>query len=153
MAEKIAEVLQANLADELTVRGAVSASVAGAALVQTTDSSGNPVITVGSALAGQDYAYIRIVQESTLRTDALGLNQRVYAPTKIQIALETSTVANVPQPTISFMDALDSATKKWGAKVEKYLSSHGVVPSVSTITGTPAVSSYPHPYDPLRAQT
>ena len=155
MSEKIAQVLQANLADELTARGLPSASVAGASLVQTAGSAGDPVITVGSAVAGQDYAFIRIVQTATLMKDALGNAQRAYAPTIIQVALEGTSGAPTTNSvdTLKFLSALDSACKKWGTKVDYYLSANTVVPVEGSITGTPASSSYPDPYNPLRAQT
>ena len=152
MSEKIAQVIQANLAAELTVRGSVNAAVAGAQLVQTTDSSGNPVITVGSSVAGQDYAFIRVIQQPSLMTDALGNAQRTYAPTIIQVALEASSAGNNANASQAFTDTLD-AVKKWGTKVETYLSAHGTVPVVGSITGTPSASWYPDVYNPLRAQT
>lgn len=151
-AEEIALVIQANLAADLLVRGAVSPSVAGAALVQTTDTNGNAVITVGSAVAGQDYAFIRIIQNPSIRTDSLGLAQRSYAPSIIQLVLEASTVGNNANASQAFTDLLD-AVKKWGTKVETYLSAHGTVPVVGSITGTPTATWYPDVYNPLRAQT
>ena len=156
MSEKIAQVIQANLADELTARNALGTVGTGVgALVQTTDGSGNPVVTVGSAVAGQDYAFIRIVQVPTLQTDALGNTQRVYAPTIIQVVLEGTSGAPTTNAvaTLGFIEKVMASCNKWGAEVDTYLGANGAVPVVADITGVPANTYFPDPYNPLRTQT
>jgi hypothetical protein len=93
--------------------------------------------------------------ESSAQQDSLGNSQRVYAPHKIRVAVETSGTANVAIMTSVVLSKLMALVVKHGAKVELWMEDNGTAPTVTTFD-TPSsklkAEIYPDLYNPLRSQ-
>ncbi len=123
--------------------------------VETTDASGYPVVTVGSVAIDGGGAFISFVPEATLQTDSLGNAQRVYAPHKIRVAIESSASTGVPDydMTAAILLRIFQILFKVGAKVELWLETDGTAPTITTFdTASKLMATYNSDvYNPLRA--
>lgn len=124
-----------DLADRLTVR--LNGTLA---LVQSFDTNGNPTIAIGAGSAGGQNAFIRLIESPSLGVNAVGNSQDSYGPNICQVALETSSVANVPLLTIANDVLLMGELFGLKTRLEVYLSSNGTAPVLGSITGTPAAT-------------
>ncbi len=102
-------------------------------ITEGSGTSGDPTITVGTPTAGG--AFVRIVAESTVQLNALGLAQQVYAPHIIQVCFEAdstlTTVATMPTASIvQLMQALESK----GMLVQVYMVADGGTPNEAALT-------------------
>lgn len=116
------------------------------------DASGNPQVTVGTLAAASESAYIRVIPETSLQVDSLGLSQRVYTPHKIQIVLESFTTANLTYMTAPKFMLLLGECLKHGTKVELYLSPNTEVVAVGEILAAQLVQTWNHLWQPLTNQ-
>lgn len=91
------------------------------------DSDGAPYVNVsqGTMAAGQQAACIKVIAESPLGVDGLGLTPRSFGPHRVQIVLETSGTANVALMTEINKVYVYEEAGKTGAKVELYMSANG----------------------------
>lgn len=145
---KMATVLQRNIAEELGFR------LSSLALVQSVGSSGDPTILLGAGTAGSQSAFIRIVPEDTIQTNSVGLTQTVYTPHKVQVVLETSTIANVALMLEANKIALFQSVLHPGAKVELYMSANAnAVDEADIVSGNLKAVIYPALNFPLTAQS
>ncbi len=116
------------------------------------DASGNPQVTLGTLLAASESAYIRVIPESTIQVDGLGLTQRVYTPHIIQIVLEMFTTTNLTYMTAPKLMLLLGECLKHGTKVELYLSDNTDVVAVGEIIADNLVQTWSHLWQPLTNQ-
>jgi hypothetical protein len=145
---KMASVLQRDIAEELGFR------LPALTLVQTTGTSGDPVITLGALTAASQSAFIRIVPEATLQLNSVGLAAPVYTPHIVQVVLETSTIANVALMLESNKFPLFHALQATGCKVELYMSANtNAVDEADITSGNLKATLYPALNFPLSAQT
>lgn len=145
---KYAYVLQRDVQEELSFRLSALALAAG------TGSSGDPTLAVGAGTAGTQSAFIRFVPEDTIQTNSVGGTQAVYCPHKIQVVLETSTIANVALMTEANKIQLMEALLKKGAKVELYMSANtNAVDEADITAGNLKASIYPTLNFPLTSQS
>lgn len=125
-ADKQTLVTSSQIAEELRLR------LPSVTITEGVGSSGDPTITFGTPAT--DGAFIRLVQESTVQLNALGLAQQVYAPHKIQVAFEfdsvLTTVATMPLVNIS---ALMSTLITKGMTLEVYAVASGGTPNEAAL--------------------
>ena len=145
---KLQEVLARDTADATRVEMPTLTTV------ETVDSNGFPVVTVGSIAISGGGAYLSFVTETTLQVDSLGNSQRVYAPSRIRVALEASATAGSAIMSSADQAKLNKILGKWGTKVELWLETNGTAPSATTFnTASKKVADlYPDVYNPLRSQ-
>lgn len=100
------------------------------------DSGGLPTVQVGTGSIGSQSAFIRVKAIDSIGTDSVGLTQRAFGPHVIQVALETSTIANVALLTEINKLPLMAEVVGRGARVELYLETNGTAATVSSIDST-----------------
>lgn len=90
MSNKKAEVMRDVLKANLAIR------VPSLALASSVDGNGDAVLSVGTVAAGNQCAVIRIKADAPFAAvkDILGLTQTTWNPNLVQIALESSVIAN-----------------------------------------------------------
>lgn len=124
--------------------------------VETVDASGNPVVTVGDVTADGGGAFIQFIAEDTLQQDSLGNSQRVYAPHKIRVAIESSASSGVADYDMTAANLLQvfQVLLKTGMKVELWLEDDGTPPTATTFTTASKLKRTLNPdwYNALRAQ-
>lgn len=108
------------------------------AVVQSTGTAGDPVISVGPGTALGANAIVRVVPEpAPLAKDVLGLASNVYTPHRIQIVTEADfagTTDNVVDPmTRQQLVNVVGPVINAGATVEWYESATGVAPTEAAI--------------------
>ncbi len=124
--------LAAELADELRKRCDYDS------IVESSDSSGNPLITLGDGTfnSEDDYVLIRVMpREWALAKDVLGSNQTVYTPSVIQVVVEgnTNTVGLAPWVAIQNAWAIVATCAKRGTLLEYWQSAHTAEPTTTTL--------------------
>lgn len=125
-ADKQALVTQSQLAEELTLR------LPTVTIAQGSGTSGDPTITIGTPASGG--AFARIVAESTVQLNALGLAQTVYAPHKIQVCFEfDSTLTTVATMALTSMWGLIASVVSKGMTVEVYAVADGSTPNEAAL--------------------
>lgn len=125
MSRELAEFLRRRLASTFVV-------------TEGLDGSNNPQITVndGSPVAGEQNAYIRILEYPVLGTNSVGIAAPSYGPHIIQVALEaTAASADVALMTEANKSLILAGSLWTGARVEVYVGANTSAPTVSTITG------------------
>lgn len=146
---KFAQVLQRDLAEDLTLRGYT--------VTQSFGTSGDPMLLVGTGATTTQTALIRILPEDTLQVNSVGVTQTVYTPHKIQLAIEENTSGGVTFLTLANALKLAAAILPKGTKVEVFLVATGDMPLneadfADSDTQLVAVL-YPNLYHPLTAQS
>ena len=114
-----ANVLAAELKDRLARRFSLVSDV-------LFDTDGAPYLNVsqGTMAAGQQAAVVKVIAEQPLGVDGLGLTPRAFSPHRMQIVLETSTIANVALMTeVNKLFLLGEVTH-FGTKTELYMSAN-----------------------------
>lgn len=115
-----ANVLAAELKDRLARRFSLVSDV-------KFDSDGAPYVecSQGTMAAGQQAALVKVIAEQPLGVDGLGLTPRAFTPHRMQVVLETSSVANVALMTEANKLLLLGEVTHFGTKTELYLSANG----------------------------
>lgn len=119
-----------------------------ASIVQSFDSSGNPVITLsdGGPTTGEKVAIVRISPISWTATDILGNASPMYTPHVIDLCTEanyaatTDGVADILTPT-ELLPLLGEIVKR-GTQVRWYVSANGTVPATTQMTSGNLSASY-----------
>jgi hypothetical protein len=124
--------LAAELADELRKRVSSYASI-----TETSDASGNPLITLsdGSAATTEDTVVIRVSpRDWALAKDVLGSAQTVYTPSVIAVAVEgpTSGLGLARYVSVAHAWAIFATCAKRGTLLEYWESDNGTVASETT---------------------
>lgn len=124
-----ANVLAAELRDRLKRRFTTVSDV-------QFDSDNAPYLTAtqGTLAAGQQVALIKVIAEQPLGVDGLGLTPRAFTPHRMQIVLETSTIANVPLLTGANMLLLLGESTHFGTVTELYLRANASAVVIGDIT-------------------
>lgn len=134
------------LANRLTVR------FSGILTVTTgLDASGFPTITIndGTPATTEQNFFIRVIEAPALGTNAFGLTQDSYNPCVIQVAMETSTVANLGFPIESNRLAVFGEVLRMGSRTEVYLAANGTVPVVGTLIAANLKATFDDLYYPF----
>lgn len=99
------------------------------------DTDGAPYLTVtnGTLVAGQQAALVKVIAEQPLGVDGLGLTPRAFTPHRMQVVLETSSVANVALMTEANKLLLMGEVTHFGVKTELYLTANGTAVSTAGI--------------------
>jgi|SRR5579859_7669792 len=139
--------MSAELADRLAIR------LPGLALVQSTDASGNPVITIGAGSPGGENAVIRTIPVAwSLATDILGNTANIYTPHTMQVCVEANPAAGAgadPVPAGDLAKLLVQVSEM-GTIVELYNTASGTAPTVAgIIPGNLKTTINPDPRYPL----
>lgn len=115
-----ANVLAAELKDRLARRFSLVSDV-------LFDTDGAPYLNVsqGTMAAGQQAAVVKVIAEQPLGVDGLGLTPRAFTPHRMQIVLETSSIANVALMTEANKLQLVGEVTHFGTKTELYMSANG----------------------------
>lgn len=147
---KKAQVIARELASRLTTRLGMEQSTL--TVVSGVDASNNPTILIsdGTAATGEQTIFMRVTTSpAPLGLNSVGGTQESYGPHVIQMVCEqlagdTGTLA------VLGANLLRTAGEvfRCGTKVELYLTANTTVPSVSGITGTPALT-FDDLYHPL----
>lgn len=128
MATQKAISMARRLADELTFRLNGDLDV-----VESRDSNGNPLVTVGDAGIGDAGCLIRIVTVPTIQKNSIGLDQEVFTPHIVQLMTEAN-YAGSDNGVADINTATQFATflavcVETGAKVEIWQTANGTAPS------------------------
>lgn len=149
MATKFAEFLQRDLSEELTLRGFT--------ITESFGSSGDPMLLVGTGATTTQTALVRIVSESTLQVNSVGVAQTVYTPHIIQLIVEENTSGGVTFLTLANAMKLAASILPKGTKVEVYLAATADMPlneADFADSSTQLVATLtPSIYHPLTAQS
>lgn len=100
------------------------------------DTDGAPYLNVsqGTMAAGQQAAVVKVIAEQPLGVDGLGLTPRAFTPHRMQVVLETSTIANVALMTeVNKLYLLGEVTH-FGTKTEVYMSANANAVDPTDIT-------------------
>lgn len=100
------------------------------------DTDGAPFLTCtqGTLAAGQQVALVKVIAEQPLGVDGLGLTPRAFSPHRMQVVLETSTIANVALMTeVNKLFLLGEVTH-FGVKTEIYLRANASAVVIGDIT-------------------
>lgn len=124
--------------------------------VYTTDTLGNPAVQIGVASAswstGNNYAVIVCQGVSTVFQDALGNTLQQFAPSYLQVCLESSATSGVPVEPIQWLGPLLDEAGRSGAIVQLYLTANTVQPTTSSNTaGNLVLTMSPETQWPLAA--
>lgn len=103
-------------------------------VVQSFDTTGNPVLSIGTVSAGNQCLVIRVLPVASIGVDSLGLAQNSYTPHIVQICTELSATSGI--------DILTEANKlpalgeclRLGMRTELYQSANGVAPATAQMT-------------------
>lgn len=126
-----------DIRDELAKRFGTVGSVA-------VDSDKLPYVLVGAGTAGSQSALVKVVDYTTLGTNAIGQSVVGYGnPVVIQVVLEASTISNVPLLTGANLLPLLGTLAKRGARIQLWLSANTNAVDVTDITGAPAATFDP----------
>lgn len=128
MASYKALAIARRLADEVARRTALT-------VTESFDASGNPLLTVGTITAAGKGALIRVVNESTIQKNSLGLDQEVFTPHIVQLMLE----ANFAGTTDNVADYVTTLEK--AQLVAECVSTGCAVEIWETANGTPVSES------------
>lgn len=125
-ADKQTLVTSSIIAEELRLR------VPTVTITEGLGTSGDPTLTVGTPASGG--AFIRLVQESTVQLNGLGLAQQVYAPHKIQVCFEfDATLTTVATMALVTIAALFSTLITKGMTLEVYAVADGGTPNEAAL--------------------
>lgn len=97
------------------------------------DTDGGAWFVVGAGTAGTQSMLIKSKEIAPVGFDGIGLAARGYTPTVLQVAVETSTIANVSLLTQANMVPLLGEVLRQGARVELYMSANTVAPALGTL--------------------
>lgn len=133
--------LSANLAGELRIR------MAGLTVAESYDSNGDPVISIGTLVAGSRSAIIRTKAiDWPLAKDVLGLASTIYTPHVMQLLTEANAGAGGADTNdvLTSQDELTllGAICKRGTLVEWYKTANTVAITVAGITAGNLTASY-----------
>lgn len=100
------------------------------------DTDNAPYLNVsqGTMAAGQQAAVVKIIAEQPMGVDGLGLTPRAFTPHRIQVVLETSTIANVALMTEANKLLLLGEVTHFGTLVELYMSANTNAVDTTDIT-------------------
>lgn len=114
-----ANVLAAELKDRLARRFTTVSDV-------LFDTDGAPYLNVtqGTMAAGQQAAVVKVIAEQPLGVDGLGLTPRAFTPHRMQVVLETSTIANVALMTEVNKLYLFGEVTHFGVRTQLYMSAN-----------------------------
>jgi hypothetical protein len=159
MATKFAEVLARDLLEELPLRTGLVVTDLGLG------TNGDPLIRIGTGATTTQSALLRIVSESTLQVNSVGVAQTVYTPHSIQIAVEQqfdnasspALISGVAVLTLANISKVLAAVLPKGTKVEIFIVAAADMPlneADFADSDTLLVATlYPHMYHPLTAQS
>jgi hypothetical protein len=106
------------------------------------DTDGGAYFLIGAGTAGTQSMLIKSVQIDPLGFDGIGIAARGYAQTKLQVVLETSTIAATPLLTGANMLDLMGEVLRQGARTELYLSPNTDNVGVDEITAGQLVKTW-----------
>jgi hypothetical protein len=125
-----------NLTEKLQQRYAVSFTLNN--YVSVLDANSNPGVQVGVAsgswTTGNNYAVVVAQAVLPVFTDAIGNTLQGFAPTFLDISLESSATTNVPVEPLPFLGPLLDEAARQGAIVRMFLTANGVQPTTSSNT-------------------
>ena len=120
----------AELAQELAMR----LPLISGGISTTFDTDGCPVLQVGTSGAGNDGGIIKVCPVTSLGSDILGTDQRVYSPHEIQIGLEKDvTGTSLGLVLLATAVAMLGASMARGTTVKVFAEDNGTAPVVGTL--------------------
>lgn len=139
------------LADALSRRLSAAAVSTAVTVVQSNDTDGNPLITVGTLASTNACALIKVMDVSQpLAKDVFGNTAQTFCPIKVMLATEAEPLGGLlPKHTI----ALLGEPAKRGILLEWYQSASGAAPAVGTFVVANLVATFDSLYwAPLASQ-
>lgn len=132
----LARVLQ----DNLTIRLGFLATPL--TVVASTDTNGNPVLSVGTISAGQQGAVIRVLPVAQIGNNALGSAQESYTPHTIQVCTESTATAGTDLLLALNALPIHGEVLRTGTRVELYQTANGTPPSTSAMIAANLIASF-----------
>jgi hypothetical protein len=122
---------------------------------QSMDANGFPTLLLSQSstpTAGQNNAYIKIINASTAFVDSINSPQSVFSPDITQIVLESAASGNGTVDSTAFMSQLSECIVRQGTIDQWYTRTNGTVPSATDITTANLQSTTADAYFPLSMQ-
>ena len=136
------------IADALSKRLSAAAIGTAVTVVQSADTDGNPLITVGTLGSTNACALIKIMDVAQpLAKDVFGNAAQTFTPIKMMLASEAAPLGGLePKHTL----ALLGEPAKRGIFLEWYQSASGAAPAVGTFIAANLVATFDNIYYPLQ---
>ena len=126
--------MAAEMADKIKARNAGTTD--NLAVTSTFDSNGNPVIQIGTGVAGSAGCVIRIEPISwPLAKDILGLSSQVYTPHVAQLITEAAAANDLGLTSWADLGPILTELFGLGTRVEVYVAANGT--GMSTVAAAP----------------